>query len=54
MANVLAKFHSDKLDQTHGYTNNIDVYDGQAIHPASIEEARQLLREEQVQSIQPV
>jgi hypothetical protein len=35
-------------------TNNIDVYDSQAIDPASIEEAHQLLREEQVQSIQPV
>jgi hypothetical protein len=36
------------------YTNNIDGYDGQAIDPASFEEANKLLREEQVQSIQPV
>jgi hypothetical protein len=35
-------------------TNNIDVYDGQVINPASIEEAHKLLGEQQVQSIQPV
>jgi hypothetical protein len=30
-------------------TNNINAYDGQAIDPASIEKAHQVLKEEQVQ-----
>jgi hypothetical protein len=54
LASTWAHFIQTSWMEPDDYTINIDGYDGQEIDPASIEEAHQLLREEQVQSIQPV
>jgi hypothetical protein len=54
LASTWAHFIQTSWMEPDDYTINIDGYDGQESDPASIEEAHQLLREEQVQSIQPV
>jgi hypothetical protein len=54
LASTWAHFIQTSWMEPDDYTNIIDVYDGQVIDPATIEEAHQLLMEEQVQSIKPV